>query len=82
MSDTIHDLLDRMEEDENPNWIIENEYDPWGDDEWDDPEWQCCVDCGRIGYLECDVCGLPLCGMCAELGLNVCRDCREHGRHL
>lgn len=53
--------------------------DPENDwpDGWDE---ETCADCGRpASYMECDVCGLPLCGMCAELGLNVCRDCMERG---
>lgn len=41
------------------------------EENWEDA----CINCGRRGVVECDCCGQPLCGMCAELGANFCDNC-------
>ena len=60
--------------------IEDPEYYPeYYEDESDDTDLlSYCVDCGGPAYLACDRCGAPLCGMCAELGLNHCHDCLKH----
>ena len=53
----------------------------WEIDDFDDDLIPKCADCGReASFSNCNRCGAPLCGMCAELGLNFCKSCLSEMR--